>query len=382
MCSSRSPILTLGCLLTEHKPRSVCANLAPMIYRKRKRLPDGVIITYPHWHYKFERDGRTIHRNTKQGNKQTAKELEAKHRTGIARGEAEFLPARVPTFAQFNPVLVSRTGKIRSTQFYADRMKALLAFGPLANARLTAIDADLIEKYVASRRGVDSPATINRSLATLRKALRLAVDRKPPLLQGVPKITMELGEHHREFILLPQHQQAYLDACPDPLRDVAALILETGLRLGEALNLTWPDISEGKLHVLKGKSKKAQRSITLTAIATGILQRRKLTSTVKWIFPNEAETGPAINTTLGHQHARVRDRLHLHEEFVLHSLRHTALTRFAASGMDVFTLKRVAGHASVVTSERYVHPTDEAMDSAFKRFEVVSLSAHPAENRL
>jgi len=119
-----------------------------------------------------------------------------------------------------------------------------------------------------------------------------------------------------------------------------------------------------------GKSKKATRSVTLTGKATAILERRRLTSTVPWIFPNEKETGPAINTTIDHQHARVRDALHLSEEFVLHSLRHTMLTRLAkATKGNKFLLKQVAGHASVTTLERYIHPDDAEMDEGIKRME-------------
>jgi integrase len=50
--------------------------------------------------------------------------------------------------------------------------------------------------------------------------------------------------------------------------------------------------------------------------------------------------------------------------FVLHSLRHTMLTRLGESGVDAFTIMRIAGHSSIVLSQRYVHPTPEAMDRA------------------
>jgi integrase len=54
-------------------------------------------------------------------------------------------------------------------------------------------------------------------------------------------------------------------------------------------------------------------------------------------------------------------------EFVLHSLRHTALTRLVDSGTDSFTLKLIAGHDSVVTSERYIHKSPQAAKAAIAR---------------
>jgi integrase len=44
-------------------------------------------------------------------------------------------------------------------------------------------------------------------------------------------------------------------------------------------------------------------------------------------------------------------------DFVMHSLRHTMLTRLGEAGVDAFTIMRIAGHSSVVVSQRYIHPT-------------------------
>ncbi|MFY9574503.1 MAG: tyrosine-type recombinase/integrase [Blastocatellia bacterium] len=56
-------------------------------------------------------------------------------------------------------------------------------------------------------------------------------------------------------------------------------------------------------------------------------------------------------------------------EFMLHSLRHTMLTRLGEQGTDAFTIKRIAGHSSITVSERYVHPSGEAMERAFERLQ-------------
>jgi site-specific recombinase XerD len=50
----------------------------------------------------------------------------------------------------------------------------------------------------------------------------------------------------------------------------------------------------------------------------------------------------------------LRDKLGLDPEFVLHSLRHTMLTRLGEQGTDAFTIKRIAGHSCITVSERYV----------------------------
>src|SRR5215469_18808211 len=54
---------------------------------------------------------------------------------------------------------------------------------------------------------------------------------------------------------------------------------------------------------------------------------------------------------------------------VLHCTRHTALTDLGAAGADAFTIQAVAGHASVTTSQRYVHPVPETMARAVARLD-------------
>jgi integrase len=53
--------------------------------------------------------------------------------------------------------------------------------------------------------------------------------------------------------------------------------------------------------------------------------------------------------------------------FVLHSIRHTFLTRLGESGCDAWTLAKVAAHSSIKVSSRYVHPSGDAVENAFLR---------------
>ncbi|MEW1631608.1 site-specific integrase [Streptomyces sp. NPDC089173] len=51
-----------------------------------------------------------------------------------------------------------------------------------------------------------------------------------------------------------------------------------------------------------------------------------------------------VVTKLGYEHLR------------RHDLRHTALTWFADAGVPVHVLRRIAGHGSLTTTQRYLHP--------------------------
>jgi len=66
-------------------------------------------------------------------------------------------------------------------------------------------------------------------------------------------------------------------------------------------------------------------------------------------------------------------------EFVIHSLRHTMLTRLGRSRADAFTIMRIAGHSSVTVSQRYVHPSPESLERAFERMDTLNRSRRGEE---
>ena len=105
-----------------------------------------------------------------------------------------------------------------------------------------------------------------------------------------------------------------------------------------------------------------------------MLKARRSTSNGKWLFPGESENSfPA--TSLNHQHIRIRRLLGLSEDYVIHSLRHTMLTRLGEAGVDAFTIMRIAGHSSITVSQRYMHPSPESLGRAFERLESLNANA-------
>jgi integrase len=167
------------------------------------------------------------------------------------------------------------------------------------------------------------------------------------------------------------------------LNDIAVLMLETGLRIGEALHIEWTDVALvpanvarfGYLRVREGKSKNARRVIPLTDRAAAVLGERVTTKTSDFVFANR-EGKPYLRTSINHLHRNAvapkvdGTRCPLFPgDFVMHSLRHTMLSRLGESGVDAFTIMRIAGHSSIVVSQRYIHPTPEAVERAFERLQ-------------
>lgn len=163
-------------------------------------------------------------------------------------------------------------------------------------------------------------------------------------------------------------------------------MLETGLRIGEVLQLEWSDVMLEPIHgsrfgflrVREGKSKNARRVVPLTDRAAAMLRTRSESSSAACVFANR-DGKPYLGTSLNHLHRDAfapkvdgKRRPIFAGDFVLHSLRHTMLTRLGESGVDAFTIMRIAGHSSIVVSQRYIHPTPEAVERAFERLQLAS----------
>src|SRR5579862_7394424 len=99
-----------------------------------------------------------------------------------------------------------------------------------------------------------------------------------------------------------------------------------------------------------------------------MLATRPEKSSSEFVFPGR--TGkPMLVTSLDHLHAKVRESLKMPADFVVHSLRHTMLTRLGMLGVDAFTIMKIAGHSSITISQRYVHPSPESVERAFEKLE-------------
>jgi integrase len=342
--------------------------------------------------YEFQFNGERIQQSAQTGNKDAARLIEAAHRVRLAKGEAGIIERPVaPTFAEFAPRFTEAiktlcASKPRTITFYASKLSSLLKYDPLATCALDLVDEALVQAYKQHRRrqaskrgGPMSIASVNRELATLRRALRLAQEWK--VIDRVPRIRLLSGEQGRDFVLTYEQEKLYLATAPPILHDLAVLMLDTGLRIGEAINLEWPDMHRepaagaklGYLRVRAGHSKNSKaRNIPLTERALKVLESRS-PAKEGYVF-HRGDGQPVYQTWINQQHSELRTLLKFPVEFVPHSFRHTYGTRLGESGADAFTIMRLMGHSSVTVSQKYVHPTPEAMERAVERLQSMNQS--------
>ena len=195
-----------------------------------------------------------------------------------------------------------------------------------------------------------------------------------------------------------------------------ALILETGLRTGEMIGLTWDAIDWEKrtLTVNKTlefrhkqefwragppKTQHSYRTIPLTNRAYDILREieqsrayRKesdqLNQKLEYIdrrtgkknvmvlsdlvFLNYRTGMPAKNSSYDTHLYKLCDEAGI-KHFCMHALRHTYATRAIERGVQPKVLQKLLGHGSIKTTmDKYVHVTDDSMLRAVQQFESAS----------
>ena len=329
--------------------------------------------------YHFWFNGTHVQESTKQGNPRVARQMEAAHRTALAKGEVgirEKKPA--PTLAQFiadrfEPWAQASVAPTTWQGHYRGRAQSVKNYAPLANLRMDVITGEHIADFAAHRRSQGQQVgTINASLRVLRRILGLAAEWG--VLTVVPRIKMLPGERHREHVVAPEEEMRYLAAAPEPLASVAAVLADTGLRPDECFRLRWESISwvngrHGTLLVTHGKTAAARRMLPMTPRVRGILEAQwhaQGQPREGWCWPTGTRSGHLESTSIEKQHSKAL-RASGVRPFPIYSLRHTFLTRLGESGCDAWTLARIAGHSNIRMSSRYVHPGEDAVLSAMSR---------------
>src|SRR5215471_8583568 len=331
--------------------------------------------------YKFMWKGELVRESTKQGNDKVARQIEAAHRTSLAKGEVGLREKKPsPTLTEFcetrfEPWIKTTPAQKTWLDFYRVGLRAIKAYRPLACLKLDELTSESAAEFAEYRRaqkGGLEVSTVNGSLRVLRRALRQAAEWG--LIQAVPKIKMLPGERHRERVLSLEEEARYLSVASEPLSSLATVLADTGMRPEECYRLRWESVTwvngrNGTLLVTHGKTKAARRVLPFTPRVRSVLQARWETAKQPeegWVWSATTTSGHVEPCSLKRQHRKAL-KLSKVRPFVLYSLRHTFLTRLGESGCDTWTLARIAGHSSIAISARYVHPSHDSVLAAVER---------------
>jgi integrase len=337
------------------------------------------------WWYDFQLNGVRVRESSGLTQRSAAAQAEAIRRADLARGLADTglsnPCSKFDEFAQKEFAVWSENQHREHPSTHERYMRSVkVLVRHLGQHPLDMISSGDVERFKVVRskqqrmnareKRTITPAGVNRDLAVLRILFNLAIRMRKAKMNPAVGVRL-LPEHNlRMRVISLEEEAAYLAAASQPLRDMATLILETGMRPGEVLHLRREDVNLeiGFLQIPRGKTPFAQRTIPLTKRAFTVFSRRVSQATTEWLFPSRNDPHRPIGW-LRKAHLIALRKVGINPPFRLYDLRHTALTRMAMAGVDLPTLRELAGHASIQMTMRYLHPTPEHKRRAIQKLE-------------
>jgi integrase len=263
---------------------------------------------------------------------------------------------------------------LRSARTVASRITSLLDY--FGKMKLRSITLGEIERFKAKRLNTKTKigkertvAAVNRELEILRAMLKYArnegwIDYTPFERASTPVIS-KADETKRDRVLSREEEARLLLACADDtprphLRPLIIAAVDTGMRKGELLTLTWGDVDLParviRLRALNTKTAKA-REVPISsrlAIELGKLQSKDSVDPAGKVFAIK-KIQRCWDTAC---------RLAEIENLRFHDLRHTFATRLVQAGFPLVEVAQLLGHSTLQMTFRYSNATAETTSRA------------------
>ena len=232
----------------------------------------------------------------------------------------------------------------------------LIEFMPNHHMNITTQSCDGLVRHLREK-GL-KPRTINNYLNILSQVLTFAHERK--WIRHRPKITREPEEGAERRHFSPEEMDAIHDALPHRYGMLFRFLCDTGLRMGEALSLTWKDIEIEESQMSVRKRKHPQSPVAVLPLSPRAL--RVLIGTRFWEDADlRYDHGPFTQMTYAqcrHAWDLMRKALNVDPDdtgFVWHGCRHTFCSRLVQRGVNLAVVKELARHKDIKTTLMYAH---------------------------
>lgn len=158
--------------------------------------------------------------------------------------------------------------------------------------------------------------------------------------------------------------------------DAIRLLIVTGARKGEVVNLKWRnvkiDAANGTGELELEDSKTGKKTIYLNAPARELLAQRERGEDDAHVFPGRKPGSPLGG--LQHTWLGIRDQAEL-PGVRLHDLRHTFASFAVSAGMGLPITGAMLGHREAATTERYAHLEADPVRAANERLGAIMTGA-------
>jgi integrase len=248
--------------------------------------------------------------------------------------------------------------------------------GPLATDITTDTGREFARKQLAAGY---SAATINRSLACLRRMLKIALEDET--IKSMPKIRLYREPNARTGFVTHEQFDKLLAALPARLRPLVQFLYSSGCRLGEACLIQWHQVS------LKDRLIRLEAGQTKNGTARVIPLSRAVIQT---LTPMEAKTGTVFDagnlrgewakacTSVGlgkmeDQESASGNSWKKYEGLIVHDLRRSAIRNLVRAGNPEKTVMSISGHKTRSTFDRYCITSTADVTAAMDRADAFRL---------
>jgi integrase len=262
-----------------------------------------------------------------------------------------------PTFEEFSAEYLAHVK--HSKRSWARDQLAVDKFREIAQPeRLDGITTRMVARFKTQRAETCTPASVNRDLAVLKRMLTLAVEWDYLEENPAAKVRLFKLEEKPRRVLSDAEERRLVEAAAPHLKPILVVGVNTGLRRGERLALTWEQVDFEHNHVTveHSKSKRVRHVPMNQKVRATLEDMRGISGPVFRYGPD----GIGDFKTAFYGAVRRAGIPHC----TPHSMRHTFATRLALRGVDLPTLQELLGHADITTTRKYTHPNPSHKQAA------------------
>jgi integrase len=308
------------------------------------------------YHYAFMIDGRRYRGSTKETSLAMAKRFESCMIREIREDRFNLHFRRAPRLSEFAIHFLQYVDDcVGANQLSPNTRRVyksgwrLLSETRIADWRINKIKTS----DAATLKFPCSAWNANMALRALRRILGYACEVR--VLQVAPEIrTLKvLGCSMR---IRPSVEAKLLEHLPGDAADVFRIILDSGMRPEEVMRMRWENVEWefSRYFIPHGKTLESRRFVPMADRIVNVLRARQQGSKSPWVFPGNSKAGHRTTVALSFEEARAAAGLD--PRIVLYLARHEFATSFLECGGDIGTLQKILGHASITTTQKYLHP--------------------------
>lgn len=300
--------------------------------------------------------------------KKTAKRLRSEVVLGGDPAAEKAKRKAIPTYAELARQHLEHAQTYQRRPDGTERTLRLYLVPQFGKLRINEITPQAIEKYLATLRERLAMATVEKVRVTLHRSFVLATKWDLPGAERNPlaAVSRPRFENKREMFITADEARRLLEACAASantmLQPVVHLLLLTGARRRELLDARWEHMSVEQRHWLIPDSKTGKaRYVPLSQAALDVIAALPRFAGCPWLVPNPNTRQPF--TCIKHPWDTARKAAGL-PSLRIHDLRHSAASFMVNSGVNLYAVGRILGHADHQSTMRYAHLSDDTLLAA------------------